>query len=304
MTRCRDRSVVAALLATTLGAAGYGTGSTIAYPARATSRTVRDTTTDLALDLNIPAYRLVVRELGTVTHSYAVTVGAPASPTPVGDFRIDLVVWNPTWLPSARDSSQTMERQEPGTDDVMVRVKMHLTDLVFMHGSPLIRTLGSAASSTCVRLSNRSAIALARIVHRHASPELASDVIDSLESDRIRAREISLHLLVPIRVRYQLADIRGDTIEMYPDIYPRLRHDARADALLALRQHGIDSLEVDRVRLGRLLRRARHERLGVLVRTLRMTSATGHRASQAGTFVVVPMNNMSPAHFSPHRRGS
>src|SRR6478672_3369228 len=60
-------------------------------------RAQRDTTDDLRLKLNVPAYRLDVTERGRVSWSIPVAVGQPRYRTPLGHFRIDYLIWNPSW---------------------------------------------------------------------------------------------------------------------------------------------------------------------------------------------------------------
>jgi hypothetical protein len=118
--------------------------------------------------LIVPAYRLDVIEQGVVTRSISVAVGQPRYPTPLGHFRIDYVVWNPWWRPPASDRAWKERPQAPGWQNPVGRVKLHVTGLVFLHGTPLVESRGTAASHACVRMSNEDAIALARLVHDRA----------------------------------------------------------------------------------------------------------------------------------------
>jgi hypothetical protein len=54
---------------------------------------------ELALRLNLPAFRLDVLSDGRVVRSYPVAVGATRYATPRGGFEITRVVWNPWWYP-------------------------------------------------------------------------------------------------------------------------------------------------------------------------------------------------------------
>lgn len=180
---------------------------------------LRDTTDDLRLRLNVPAYRLDVVERGAVTRSISVAVGQPRYPTPRGHFRIDYVVWNPWWRPPASEWARRERPQAPGWQNPVGRVKLHVTGLVFLHGTPLEGSRGTAASHACVRMSNDDAIALARLVHDHAGPALSPTTIDSLVADTSRTRTLVLARSVPIDLEYQLAEVRGDDVAAYPDVY-------------------------------------------------------------------------------------
>lgn len=173
----------------------------------------------LALRLNVPAYRLEVRERDTLVRSIRVAVGMPRYPTPRGRYAIDYVVWNPWWHPPDAPWAWHERITPPGWSNPVGRVKLHVTGLVFLHGSPFESSLGSAASHACVRLSNRDATALARIVHAHGSPAVRAETLDSLEADTAATRSIPLSRAIPIDIVYEPVEIVGDDLIIHPDVY-------------------------------------------------------------------------------------
>src|SRR5690242_8510101 len=118
--------------------------SVVATPA------VQDTTPELRLVLNLPAYTLDVVEHGQRTRSIPVAVGQRKYPSPVGHFRLDYATWNPWWHPPDRAWARHEKVTPPGWSNPVGRVKLHVTDLVFMHGTPLEDSRGSAASHACI----------------------------------------------------------------------------------------------------------------------------------------------------------
>lgn len=64
----------------------------------------------LRLELNVPAYRLDLLVGGRLLWSYTVAVGMPRHPTPIREYAIGEIVWNPWWFPPpsdwARDSAR------------------------------------------------------------------------------------------------------------------------------------------------------------------------------------------------------
>ena len=218
----------------------------------------------LAISINLPAYRLDVRD-GDSTWSYRIAIGLRRYPTPRGTFAVREVTWNPGWVPPSSDWARDERPQGPGPENPMGRVKLRLTDLVFVHGTPLEGSLGSAASHACVRMANADAIALARRVLRRAAPELSDAVVDSLIADSTRTRTIGVRWPVPVTVRYELAEVRRDTLWAYPDVYAVRGASARVDARRALASAGADTLRVDAAVLDSLLRTARRGAAGVLV---------------------------------------
>lgn len=217
----------------------------------------------LRLVLNIPAYRLEAVEHDRVTVTIRVAVGSPRYPTPIGEYAIDYVEWNPWWRPPDRPWARGERAARPGWSNPVGRVKLHVTGLVFLHGSPLVASLGTAASHACVRLANDDAMLLARLVHRHASPASLAPVLDSLQADTTATRRIALASRVPVSTRYELAEHRGDSILVHPDVYRlagRRVPAPRASVMRLLAGAGRDTAAVRAPALARLLRdgRTRH----------------------------------------------
>ena len=219
----------------------------------------QDTTAELRLVLNLPAYELDVLEHGRRTRTIAVAVGQRKYPTPIGHFRLDYATWNPWWHPPDRAWARHEKVTPPGWTNPVGRVKLHVTDLVFMHGTPLEDSRGSAASHACIRMSNADAIALARLIHAYAGPAVAPALIDSLVADTSRTRTLTLSRTVPVDLDYDLARVRDGTLWVYVDIYrlagtrvPR----TQVQALDALGRVAADTAIIDTARVRTLVRAA------------------------------------------------
>lgn len=227
--------------------------SVVATPA------VQDTTPELRLVLNLPAYTLDVVEHGQRTRSIPVAVGQRKYPSPVGHFRLDYATWNPWWHPPDRAWARHEKVTPPGWSNPVGRVKLHVTDLVFMHGTPLEDSRGSAASHACIRMSNADAIALARLIHAYAGPPVSPALLDSLVADTSRTRTLVLSRTVPVDFDYDLAEVRDGALWIYVDIY-RLAGTrvppVRVQALQALAQVAGDTMLIDSVRVRTLVRSA------------------------------------------------
>ena len=211
-----------------------------------------DTTTNLRLALNVPAYRLDVLQGGGVTRSIRVAIGQPKYRTPLGRFGIDYVVWNPWWHPPASEWARRERPKAPGWSNPVGRVKLHVHGLVFLHGTPSESSLGTPASHACVRMSNADAIALARLLHARAGPTLAPASLDSLVADTARTRTIVFARAVRIDIVYELAEVRDGELWLYPDVYgfagARVAS-IEAQAIQALQRAGRDSAELRITRL-------------------------------------------------------
>jgi murein L,D-transpeptidase YcbB/YkuD len=205
------------------------------------------------LDLNVPAYRLDAYDGGVRILSFTVAVGMRRYRTPRGEYEITSVDWNPWWIPPDREWARNERETPPGPSNPMGRVKLNFLP-VFLHGTPAVSPLGQAASHGCVRMANQDAIALALHVHAVGTPAVPGAVLDSLVTDTSLTRLIPLEFPVPIRVRYDLAEVADDTLFLHRDIYSLDGRSELQRALDALSDAGIDEELVDRDQLRKFLR--------------------------------------------------
>lgn len=203
------------------------------------------------LVLNIPAYRLEAYEGLRLVRRYAVAVGARAFPTPIGTFRITRIEWNPWWVPPASDWAKADTVTPPGPGNPMGRVKVFFRDGYFLHGTPLPASVGSAASHGCVRLTNGDAIDLALLIHRYASPDVAAADIHRFVklTPADRTQRVILRYPVPLEIRYDLVEIRGDRLVVYSDVYQLGGEQIVTRAVGVLGRLGLDTGAINGSRL-------------------------------------------------------
>jgi hypothetical protein len=93
-----------------------------------------DSTDELRLLLNVPAYRLDVIEHQRVMRTISVAVGQPGYRTPLGHFQVDYVVWNPWWRPPASDWARKERPQPPGWSNPVGGVAGHVVATLLREG--------------------------------------------------------------------------------------------------------------------------------------------------------------------------
>src|SRR5271169_6753114 len=109
--------------------------------------------------VSVPDRKLAVIEDEKVIATFSVAVGAPASPSPAGEFQIVNRVANPTYyhpgtvIPSGKDNPV-------GTRWVGLSQKGY-----GIHGTNVPGSIGHAASHGCIRLRNRDVQELFELVH-------------------------------------------------------------------------------------------------------------------------------------------
>lgn len=237
----------------------------------------------------MPAYRLDVVEGVARRHAYRVAVGSPDHPTPLGDFWVRRIVWNPWWVPPPFEWAETERVTPPGPNNPIGRVKIMFGQYLFIHGTPAESTLGRAASHGCVRMANADAVELARLLQVAGSPGVASQEIDSLVADPKATRAYALERPIPLSIEYRLADLQGERLELHPDVYGRGGLTAEAIGSL-LEERGSDSRRLDPVLLEALLARAEDEHVSVRVTDLLIPSA---RDTLPGPQRALPQESLS-----------
>lgn len=226
-----------------------------------------DSVPPLRLVLNVPATRLDVLEEGERIRTYRVAVGTDDHRTPIGSFRVDRIVWNPWWVPPPFDWARDMEVAPPGPDNPTGRVKLFFGYYHFLHGTPDVESIGSAASHGCVRMANEDAIELARITHAHGTPDLAAAVLDSLIDEPRKTRTIRLTSPVPLTVLYARIEVREGALLLHPDPYELDPIDAD-EVRSALATAGLP-VDVDPLVIRAALVRAEIETVRIAVHDLR-----------------------------------
>ena len=222
----------------------------------------------LSLVLNLPAFRLDVRSGARTVRSYRVAIGTRRYRTPLGRFGVSSVELNPWWYPPDSEWARRERVTPPGPGNPMGRAKLNFHELYFLHGTPLEESLGSAASHGCVRMASRDALELARLVLGAARPDVSAAEIDAAERSRRRTRRYALFAPVPLTIEYRTAEVRGDTLELHPDVYRRERATLRTRALEALRQAGVAEERIDPRELDATVRAGRREHVRVALQEI------------------------------------
>lgn len=206
---------------------------------------------DVEVVVNIPSGRLRLLQGDSVLASYPVSVGSARYPTPEGDYLLATVIWNPWWNPPpesewARDRKPT----PPGPGNPMGRVKLHMDDLIYIHGTTSEGRLGAPASHGCIRMRNADVVDLARRLHRIAAPGMEDAELDRMSRAGTQERHTVMARSIRMRVRYQLAESRGGELHVFPDVYGK---GGFGDALRGeLARAGLDTVTVPQTAMTRL----------------------------------------------------
>lgn len=198
---------------------------------------------DVEVVVNIPSGRLQLVQGDSVVRTYPVSVGSARYPTPVGDYLLATVIWNPWWTPPPESEwARNRKRTPPGPGNPMGRVKLHMDELIYIHGTTSEGRLGAPASHGCIRMSNADVVDLARRLHRIARPSISDAELDRMSAAGTQERHTVMSRSIRMRVTYRLAEARGDRLHVFPDVYGKGGLGAQLRGELA--RGGVDTLLV------------------------------------------------------------
>lgn len=155
-------AVAGALLAAGVPAAALAQPQLSSAPVVA----ARPLTTTLRLQADLAERAIYVWAGDSLLHMFPVAVGKPGHATPTGSFTIDRVIWNPGWVPPDAEWAQGKRARGPqDADNPMQAVKIFFREPdYYIHGTPHVGSLGTAASHGCLRMSPNQVAELAHQV--------------------------------------------------------------------------------------------------------------------------------------------
>ena len=111
------------------------------------------------LVLSLSQKRVYILAENDILADFPVAVGAPATPTPTGEFEIFQMIVDPIW-----ESPWTGEVHPPGPNSALglrwIGFVAQDNGIIGFHGTPTVSSIGQAVSNGCVRLRNEDVLAL------------------------------------------------------------------------------------------------------------------------------------------------
>lgn len=156
----------------------------------------------LRLEIDQGARELYVYHQGERTRTYRIAVGQPTHPTPVGEFRIHQIDWNPDWTPPDSEWAEGEQYTPPGhPNNPMGRVRLIYRRPYSIHGTEALESLGRAASHGSVRMANDDILVLARLVMQAGGVQRSDEWYADVVASPRRMYEVELPNPVPLRIR-------------------------------------------------------------------------------------------------------
>ncbi|MFO1519486.1 MAG: L,D-transpeptidase [bacterium] len=186
----------------------------------------------LKIVVNVPTMTLALMEGDKIVKQYNVAVGQPKYPTPPGNYNVERIEWNPWWLPPDSDWAKDAEKTPPGPKNPLGPVKLVMETDLRIHGTNKDKSVGKPSSHACFRMHNEEAKELAWYIQIRASQKTDESLQEKYAKNRSSTFVVPLELPVPVEVVYEPISLKDGQIEIYPDIYWRVKlKDKIADVL-------------------------------------------------------------------------
>lgn len=224
-------------------------------------------TSNLHLEVNLPARELRVIEHDAVVATYPVAIGSTGFKSPVMTEQITQLIWNPSWIPPDSPWAAGASPAPPGPNNPLGPVKMPLSGGYRIHGTNKPNSIGRAASHGCFRMHNADAAALAWYIQERMSTQTDAQYRETYAKNRYRTYTVGLAVPVPLTVSYTPVEIRDRTVVLHPDVYGRVRN-WRALIEEQLATHGIAHGEITDARVKDLLQQLKQGTVQIAISDL------------------------------------
>lgn len=190
-------------------------------------------TESISLKINLPATRLDLYVNGKLEQSYPVAIGMPKYPTPIRDFAISHINWNPWWLPPDSPWAEGAEKTPPGPRNPLGPVKLIMENGIRIHGTNAPSSIGRAASHACLRMRGDDIVELAWRIQQAYSLKRDAELKETYRKNRRSTYWVNLFETVPVSMSYTLVERQGDKLLIHPDRYGRGGLEKELQAVLA-----------------------------------------------------------------------
>ncbi len=221
----------------------------------------------LTVEINIPAKELSLVAQDKVIAKYPVAIGQLAHRSVTMESEIRTIEWNPWWYPPPSPWAKNDKITPPGPKNPLGPVKFPLDQGIRIHGTNNEKSVGRAASHGCFRMRNDDAVELGWYLQSHFSDQTDPTLLEKYSKNRRQTYHVTLLQTVPVKVIYEPAVVREDTLHLYPDVYGRV-HDWLEKIQLALQNHGMSAPQLPKERVEALKKMLKQDQLTVPVHEL------------------------------------
>lgn len=211
------------------------------------------------ITINVPAFQMTLWQDGKEVKSYPIGVGMKEFPMYIGLREINLLIWNPSWIPP--DSEWVAEglRGTPilPTDprNPLGKMKIPLGYGYLLHQAKGAQDMGNLVSHGCVRVLRDDIYDLSeKIVAAYELEVSPAQIADAKRTKKTLIAEMNSS--VPVEITYDTMVVENGELHIYPDIYERRKKDNLEILREELKANGVDANDFSDAALNRMISRA------------------------------------------------
>ncbi len=186
------------------------------------------------IHINVPATRLDLYVNGQYFDSYPIAIGSPRYKTPVKDFYITRIEWNPSWYPPDSDWAKDASITPPGPNNPLGAVKLVMQNGILIHGTNKPHTVGRAASHGCMRMHKQDVTDLAWMIQSNYSEKTDPTLRETYDKNRRRTYVIKLLEEVPVSIEYSQVELKNERVLLHPNRYWQKGFQDQLEEVLAM----------------------------------------------------------------------
>lgn len=173
----------------------------------------------LHMRINVPERKLYLLDRSKIVKEFPIAVGQARYPTPIQEYTIEQIVWNPWWIPPESDWAKDAQKTPPGPGNPLGTVKMIMQEAIMIHGTNKPGSIGSPASHGCIRMYKQDAEDLAWFVQKYFSDKTDESLRAIYKSKNRQSFYVNLNRSVPVSIVYETTEIIEGNLMVYQDIY-------------------------------------------------------------------------------------
>ena len=233
---------------------------------------------DVKITINVPAFQMTLWQNGKEVKSYPIGVGMKEFPMFIGLRDVNMIIWNPSWIPP--DSDWVAEGLRgtpiPPTDprNPLGKMKIPLGSGYLLHQAKGAGDLGNLVSHGCVRVMRDDLYDLSeKIIAARAAEISPAEIAEAKRTKKTLTAEMDSP--IPVEITYDTMVVENGQLHIYPDVYERRKNNLEIlrDELKA---NDIDEDEFSDAALNRMLKLAQGKNQYVIsLETIRAGKLTG-----------------------------
>lgn len=173
------------------------------------------------IEIQVPQRKLVLAQKDKIVKTYPIAVGKPPYLTPVGDRKINKVIWNPWWYPPK--TSDWVDDATPvpprSKNNPLGEIKMPLGDGYLIHGTRAVDSIGQWASHGCIRMLFEDIFGITQILFSTYSETSAIDLMERANANPNKEFSTPIGADISVYITYDLVKVSKGYVAISPDIY-------------------------------------------------------------------------------------